>query len=301
MAGTFRHSTGWHYFEGKLLSAFMALLRLFPHRLSLGLAGAVGAFVLAPLSGANRRTRENLALVRPGMSARETRRFCRRVNDQSARAMIETFNVEEFLRHAEIAPLTGDGKELISATLAAGKPVILVSGHFGNFHVVRVRMDRLGYPTAAIYRKMNNPYANSVYVDNLNRLARPNYERGPSGTRMLVRHLRQGHSIALLNDQAILGGRRLKFFGRDALTAISAAQMSLKYDARIFPCYAIRLENGVDFRVEIEPPIEPGDPLAMTQALNDSLEAMVRRYPEQWFWLHRRWKTWGSTRADRSA
>jgi len=72
----------------------------------------------------------------------------------------------------------------------------------------------------------------------------------------------------------------------------SAAGFALKYGALLFPYYGVRLENGIDFRVEIHARIEPTDPETMSQNLNDSLEGMVRRYPEQWFWIHRRWKRW---------
>ena len=66
--------------------------------------------------------------------------------------------------------------------------------------------------------------------------------------------------------------------------------MALKYDAPLVPVYGLRQPDGLSFRVIVEAPVPPGDPMAMTQALNDSLAALVRRHPEQWFWIHRRWK-----------
>jgi KDO2-lipid IV(A) lauroyltransferase len=85
-------------------------------------------------------------------------------------------------------------------------------------------------------------------------------------------------------------GAELSFFGHAALTALSAAELALRYDALLVPTYGIRQPDGLGFEVVVEPPVPPGTPEAMTQALNDSLEALVRRHPEQWFWIHRRWK-----------
>lgn len=66
--------------------------------------------------------------------------------------------------------------------------------------------------------------------------------------------------------------------------------MALKYDAVLIPTYAIRQPDGLSFQIIVDPPIPQGTPEAMTQALNDNLERLIRRYPEQWFWIHRRWK-----------
>ena len=78
--------------------------------------------------------------------------------------------------------------------------------------------------------------------------------------------------------------------GQPALTMLSAAEFALKYNALLIPCYGIRQPNGVDFKAIVELPIPVGTSVSMTQALNNSLEAMVRAYPAQWFWIHNRWK-----------
>jgi KDO2-lipid IV(A) lauroyltransferase len=96
--------------------------------------------------------------------------------------------------------------------------------------------------------------------------------------------------LGMLMDQAMSHGTPLQFFGHQAKTALSAADLALTYDALVVPTYAVRLPNGLDFEVIVEPPIPHSTPEAMTQALNDSLEALVRQHPEQWFWIHRRWK-----------
>jgi Kdo2-lipid IVA lauroyltransferase/acyltransferase len=96
--------------------------------------------------------------------------------------------------------------------------------------------------------------------------------------------------LGLLIDQHMHHGAPLTFFGVAAQTALSAAELALKYDALLVPTYAIRLPDGLNFRIVVEAPIPHSTPEAMTQALNDSLEAIVRDHLDQWFWIHRRWK-----------
>jgi len=279
-----------HYVLDLLTRGFFAFFRIFPHATSLRLAGWISRRVLSPFFGVRKRIKENLDHVLPDLSPLEADALCDEVIDNSARLMMETFNVAGFLQHARNATMSGPGKEALLASLADDAPVILVSGHFGNFQVIRVLLAGLGHPSAGVYRPMNNAFTNAVYVKNLARIAGPNYSRGISGIKSLLKHLRKGGTIALLNDQAAWEGQDLEFFGKKALTMTSVAEFSLKYNAPIFPCYSIRLKNGVDFRAEVEMPVPMSDPVTMTQALNDSLEAVIRRYPGQWFWIHRRWK-----------
>ncbi|MCA8869100.1 MAG: lauroyl acyltransferase [Rhodobacteraceae bacterium] len=269
---------------------FFAAFRLLPYRAGLDLAGWIAAHVLAPLFGVNRRIRINLKMVRPDMPDGEIRRLCHAVSANSARLMLESFNTREFVRHAARAGFSGPGKERLLLALAEGQPVVLVSGHFGNYQVLRVLLARLGHKTAAIYRPMNNAYTNRRYIDNMDQIATPNHPRGMTGTKALLTHLKKGGAIALLNDQAAFEGEKLQFMGKPALTMTSAAEFALKHRALLVPYYGIRRANGADFDVVVEEPVPHSDSGTMTQALNDSLEAMVWQYPGQWFWIHRRWK-----------
>jgi len=104
----------------------------------------------------------------------------------------------------------------------------------------------------------------------------------------MVKFLRDGNTVAILLDQYVHGGTVLRFFGKPAPTSLSAADMALKYDALLVPVYGIRRRGGFD--IIAEDPIPHSTPEAMTQAINDSLEARVRADMDQWLWIHRRWK-----------
>ena len=155
-----------------------------------------------------------------------------------------------------------------------------------------------GYRVGALYRPMSNPWFNDHYVRAISRIGTPLFPRGKTGLAQMVRFLRGGGMLGLLIDQHMGHGARLQFFGHDALTALSAAELALKYDALVVPTYGVRRENGLDFEIVVEAPIPHGSPEEMTQALNDSLERLVREHLDQWFWIHRRWKGAPDDRQD---
>jgi KDO2-lipid IV(A) lauroyltransferase len=168
--------------------------------------------------------------------------------------------------------------------------VILVTGHFGNYDASRAALIARGYRVGALYMPMTNRHFNEHYVKAISRIGTPLFPRGRSGLADMVRHLRSGGMLGMLVDQHMVHGAQLSFFGYPAMTALSAAELALKYDALLVPTYAVRSPDGLSFDIIVETPIPQGSPEAMTQALNDSLEALVRQHVDQWFWIHRRWK-----------
>ena len=105
----------------------------------------------------------------------------------------------------------------------------------------------------------------------------------------MISFIKNGGLIALMIDQAVKDGKYLNFLGKPAKTSISIANIALKYDATIIPAYGIRRDDN-KIVVSFEKPIKLTNSLAITSAINSSLEARVKETPEQWYWPHRRWK-----------
>ncbi|WP_010140626.1 lysophospholipid acyltransferase family protein [Oceanicola sp. S124] len=261
-----------------------------PYRHRVALVGWLVSRLVAPLAGYNRRIRDNLALVHPQMSPDEVRRMQRAVTDNAGRTLIEIYSGSEFKARLAEAPIGGAGLAALDAAREAGRPVILVSGHFGNYEAFHAKIASRHGEVGAIYRPLNNLYFNRHYVAAMESIAKPLFPRGRRGMAQMVRFLRQGNIVAMLSDQHFATGARLTFFDKPALTATSAAEMALKYNAEILPIYGIRQPDGLSFRIEVEAPLAHTTAEDMSQQLNDSLEAMTRAHPEQWFWVHRRWK-----------
>ncbi|RBO52674.1 lauroyl acyltransferase [Rhodovulum sp. BSW8] len=261
-----------------------------PYERRVPFGGWVTRRLIAPVAGYRTRAEANLALVHPGMPAGERRRIADAVADNAGRTLIENYSTRAFLaRMAGVEP-RGPGLAALEAARAAGRPAILVTGHFGNYEAARAALVARGFEIGGLYRPMANPFFNAHYVRTMEAFGGPVFPQGRRGTAGFVRHLRNGGMLVLLTDQHARRGTELRFMGQPALTALSAAELALRYGADLIPFYATRRADGLNFDVEIEAPVQPSTPREMMQALNDSLEARVRRHPDQWFWIHRRWK-----------
>lgn len=274
----------------RMIRALLWLLMRVPYDRRVVLAGWLAAHVLAPIAGYRRRIRHNLALIMPDLPESEVRRMQRKVPENLGRTLIELYSGPEFAARAARATLTGEGVPALDAAHAEGRPVLLVTGHIGNYDAARAALLARGYKVGGLYRPMNNRYFNDHYVEAISRIGKPLFPRGRQGLSEMVRFLRSGGMLGIVIDQYMRAGVELDFMGHPALTALSAAEMALRYDALVVPTYGIRQPNGLDFDLIFEAPIPLGTPEAMTQALNDSLAAQVRLHPDQWLWTHRRWK-----------
>ena len=274
----------------RMIRALLWLLMRVPYDRRVVLAGWLSAHVLAPIAGYRRRIRHNLALIMPDLPESEVRRMQRKVPENLGRTLIELYSGPEFAARAARATVTGEGLPALDAAHAEGRPVLLVTGHIGNYDAVRAALLARGFKVGGLYRPMNNRYFNDHYVEAISRIGKPLFPRGRHGLSDMVRFLRSGGMLGIVIDQYMRAGVELDFMGHPALTALSAAEMALRYDALVVPTYGIRQPNGLDFDLVFEAPIPSGTPEAMTQALNDSLAAQVRLHPDQWLWTHRRWK-----------
>jgi KDO2-lipid IV(A) lauroyltransferase len=293
--------TAAYWLQDRLFRALLALAMRMPYERRVPLFGRIAAHLVAPLAGWRKRIRANLALVRPDLAPAEVERLVRAVPDSFGRALIEMYSGAEFMTRAARAPVSGEGLAAFEAARAEGRATLLVTAHLGNYLAARAALAARGTLVAGLYRPMNNPFFNTHYVAALEALGKPLFPRGRHGLAAMLRHLREGGALGILIDQHVSRGAPLTFFGRTAYTALSAAEMALKFRAVMIPVYAIRQPDGLGFEVVLEAPVPHSTPEAMTQALNDSLEAQVRAHMEQWIWMHRRWRAPKDHRGARAA
>ena len=168
--------------------------------------------------------------------------------------------------------------------------MIFLTGHFGNYEALRWALLERGIEVGGLYRAMANVYFNAHYVRTMEDMSGPVFEQGRRGTAGFVKHLKAGGLAVLLFDIYEKHGVRLPFMGQDAPTGLSAAELALKYDALLIPFFAVRQPDGLRFEVELDSPIAHSNAEAMMLEATQALETRVTRYPDQWFWIHRRWK-----------
>ncbi len=272
-----------------LRGAIWLALRL-PIRARLWLMGRLVRHVVAPLAGYRQRAENNLAHIWPDMSAAERRRLADLVADNAGRTMIDNYDVDGLLRRMADTQVSGDGLDAVEAAKAKGQPVLFVTGHFGNFEAPRAALVARGYRIGGLYRPMSNPYFNAHYAANMHALSDPVFEQGRRGTMGLIKHIREGGMGVLLFDVYDSAGVTMDFMGQPAPTLTSAADIALRTGALLVPFFGVRKPDGVGFDVIFEAPVAHSDPVEMMRDVTRRLEARIRDHPEQWFWIHRRWK-----------
>jgi len=272
-------------------SVLWAVLRL-PYRWRVPLTGWVADRVAGRPTGFYKRIRKNLLLTHPDMPEDDIKRLCHAVTDNAGRTLIEMYSARDLSARLDAIEIEGSGYDAFLKARQEGKAVILASAHFGNYIALRAKLHSDGHSVAGLYRRMANPYFNKHYVAAMKETGEVMFEQGAKGMREMIRHVRTGGIVAILHDLHVHGGKELSFFGLPAVTSITTAELALKYEVDVIPCYAIRAPNGLDFRLVMSGPVTPSDPETMTQDLNDDLEHMVRAHMGQWFWVHRRWKPW---------
>ncbi len=275
-----------HYVEAVLIYALPWALRPLPFSWRVAAGGAILGFAVRRVPNLRNRIERNLALVMP--EKRGDKRFIKQVSRHIGRGFMVLFYSQDYhkkLSHVELAPHALDQ---VKAAQAAGKPVIIVSGHFGEWEAIRVMLSRAGMPSASIYREATNPIFERHFAKAMAVGGAGLFQTGMKGTRKMLKHLKAGGIITVLLDQRVASGVPVDFLGKPALSSPIMAELALKTGAILVPAYAPLAEDG-HVKLIIEPAIDHGDPVAMISAINDSLTAQVRAHPEQWYWLHDRW------------
>jgi len=186
-----------------------------------------------------------------------------------------------------------EGQEILDKLKISKDPVIFISGHFDNFELMAMHIEKSGVDLAAIYRPLNNIFLSPV-MENIRKkyICRKQIKKGISGTKEILKHFRSGTSIALMIDQRVSQGSKTLLFKNEALTTTIPAQFVKKFNCKVVPIYIERKSNE-NFKLEIMQPISFDNSITIeniTLKLNQLLEKMIIRNPYQWIWSHNRWK-----------
>lgn len=273
----------------KALRALIGSVMALPYKSRVPMMGGALRRAIGPLAGYQKRAEANLAMIYPDMGVLDRRRIAAEACDNFGRTLIENYSHVDFAKHLTNTQATGDGLDAIAQD--KGRPVVFVTGHYGNHEAPRQVLTRMGFSIGGLYRKMANPYFNAHYAPTMTSWGGPVFEQGGAGTIGFARHIKSGGMGTLLFDVHQDAGETLDFLGAPARTALSAAQIALKFDALLIPYFGTRRDDGLNFDVTLAAPIPHSDAQTMMQAATDHLSKRVHANPAQWFWVHRRWKT----------
>ena len=253
---------------------------------------------LAYLAGGPRRriALENLASAFPGRTARERRALARAMFAHFGGLLLELMKFGTYSREQMLAATETEGEERIRQAKAQGRGILIFTGHFGYWELLAIAHALRMEPMSVLARPLDNPYLHTV-LEGI-RMSTGNaviYRQG--AVRRMLRDLAAGRVIGVLIDQhlhtpdAVYVG----FFRRPAATTSALAALALRTGAPVVPVFALPLPGG-RYRFIYEHPVDPpraGTPDAVrefTQRCTDVLEMYVRRHPDLWLWMHRRWR-----------
>jgi KDO2-lipid IV(A) lauroyltransferase len=285
-----------HRFEYLVVRTLMVLVRLMPDPVVRGCGSLLG-LAFYTFDRPHRRIAErNLAAAFPLRSASERREIVRAAFSHFGRLLFEVLKFSTLSPDAMLARVEFDGEERARLAYAQGKGVLFVTGHFGfwELHAV-VHALRLA-PIGVLARALDNPELNRLLESIRERTGNSVIYR-KNTIRRVMRMLQTRQGVAVLIDQHIQSRDAIyvDFFDRPAATTSAVAAIALRTGAPVVPVFALPLGGG-RYRMIYEHPVEPpgaGSPDAVrefTQRCTDVLEMYVRRRPDLWLWMHRRWR-----------
>lgn len=185
-----------------------------------------------------------------------------------------------------------EGWGYVESVRAEGRPVLIVTGHCGNWELLAATINCRELAMRVVARRLDAAGFQRLLLGLRRRFGTETIERGAAGAaRALLRTLRAGGALGILIDQDTrVDGVWVPFFGRTAYTPVAAAQLAHRHDAGVIPTFIERRPDGRHFVRFHHPLALPADPTAATAIMTRVIEDQIRRVPEQWVWMHRRWR-----------
>lgn len=286
-------------------AAAVALLRTIKWFDRRGAANAVGALLrrIGPLTREHRIGRANLRAAFPDKSAADIERILGGVWDNLGRVAVEFAHLDEFSVEG-FGPQTKDKIiydpvliERYQRMASTGKPMITFAAHLANWELPAVAAKRLGNDAAILYRRPNIAAVSDLIVELRTPLMGELVASGLSAPVRLAHALEAGTHVGMLVDQHFGKGVQVAFFGRRCFANPLIAMLARRTECPIHGLRAVRRPDGNSFWIDFTDPIPPVrdadgkiDIAGTMQTITSVIESWVREHPEQWLWLHRRWR-----------
>ena len=281
-----------YFFEFLIISFLFSIYKILGLKTSSFISGKLFEF-FGPLFRSNQVITSNIKRAIPEIKPHEINDIKKDMWNNYGRTLSEYMFLKNLRNNELESAIHLEGKEILDQIKNEKTPVIFVSGHFSNFELMAMQIEKSGINLAAIYRPLNNIFLN-VIMERVRKkyICKNQVKKGAGGIRQLLRLYKKGYSIALMIDQRVSEGIKSKFFDDDAFTTTIPAQFVRKFNCRVVPVYIERY-NGTNFNIKVEKPIEFSENTTteeITRKLNVWLERGILKNPGKWIWSHNRWK-----------
>ena len=281
-----------YFFEFLFIIIFFFILKIIGYKQSSNLGAFIGK-KLGPIFRSNLKIQDNLEKSNIGESDKERKIIIENMWGNYGRILSEYIYLKQFKKNNFNQFIEVDGLDYLKEIKKNNEQVIFVSGHFNNFELMAMEIEKAGINLCAIYRPLNNPFLNFI-MEKIRKkyICKNQIKKGRRGTRELVNLFKKKFSIALMIDQRVSEGDNIEFFNRLAKTTTIPAQFAKKYGCNIVPVYIKRYKK-FHFKLSFDRPIKFNNKLdskEISLKLNQILEKMILKNPAQWIWSHDRWK-----------
>ena len=237
--------------------------------------------IISNIEKANLKNKDNLKKIASNVLGNYGRIFAEYVH-------LKNFRNDKLKKYISV-----EGIEHLENLKNSKRKAVFISGHFNNFELMAMQIEKLGIDLATIYRPLNNFFLNKTMEQiRKNNICKNQIKKGRAGSREIIKYLTKGTSIAVMIDQRVREGEKIEFFNNYATTTTIPAQLIKKYNCDLVPVY-IERKNKNYFKMYISEPIridKNKSILETTKFLNNLLEKMILKNVDQWIWTHNRWK-----------
>jgi KDO2-lipid IV(A) lauroyltransferase len=265
--------------------------------LPLDWASAIGgalARTIGPRLAISKRARLNIRRALPELADHEIAKTIAQMWDNLGRVAAEYPHLRQIRVFEPGGRVETHGFEHMDRAVAAGRRMIIFSGHIANWEIGMLAAVQYGAEVAQIYRAANNPLIDRM-ITRFRSIGGELIPKGTVAARRAIAVLRRGAHVTMLADQKMNDGIPVPFFGRPAMTASALAALALRFDCDVLPARVERL-GGARFRLTVFPPLplprsgdHHADVATLMTRVNQTLEGWIRDRPQEWFWVHRRW------------
>ena len=282
-----------HTFEFLIIISLFLIFKLVGLRISQIIAGFIFKN-FGPLFRSKKTSYANLSIAFPNLNDPQKYKIMNNMWINYGKIFSEYMFIEKFRTSPKFSnQIIIENQSELEKIKLSKRPVIFISGHFNNFELMAMHLEKSGIDLAAVYRPLNNSLLNPI-MENIRKkyICKKQIKKGITGTKELLKEFKKGTSIALMIDQRVSEGIEIDLFGKKALTTTIPAQFIKKFDVAVVPVYIERLiDNKFKLKIFENIKFSKNDSIDMiTLKLNEILEEMIMTNPEQWIWTHSRWK-----------
>ena len=249
--------------------------------------------IIGPIFRSKKLIQSNIKKVFPEIESAQLNKITSSMWNNYGRVFAEYVFMKNFRNNQFNDKIKIIGNDILEEIKKNNQKVIFVSGHFSNFELMAMQIEKAGIKLAAIYRPLNNIFVNKI-MERIRRkyICKTQIKKGIGGLKELLKLNKDGYSTALMIDQRVSQGIKSNFFNEKAYTTTIPAQLVKKFKIPVVPIFIERYED-IKFKMTVFKPIKFDENQTIediTNQLNKILEKMIISEPNFWIWSHNRWK-----------